>query len=174
MSSVSGSNRRSTDASAMLTKAPPTFEQCWSVWASGFGGSQNTSGNAAVGSNNTTSQEFGTAVGADYWVSADRLAGFALAGGGTNLSVPDGGTDGSDLFEGGGFGADHGLDRNEMEERLLGRRHIRGRVFQRDLKLRWQRRGAVRLMSGGTPPPPPFHQLPHHAAFLSFPHSTEF
>ena len=32
------------------------FEQRWSVWAAGFGGSQTTDGNAALGSNDTTSQ----------------------------------------------------------------------------------------------------------------------
>ena len=76
------------DAYAMFTKAPPvaTFEQRWSVWAAGFGGSQTTDGNAAVGSNNTTSSVYGTAVGADYRISPYTIAGFALAGGGTNFS----------------------------------------------------------------------------------------
>ena len=32
----------------------PAYEPRWSVWAAGFGGSQSTDGNAAVGSNNTT------------------------------------------------------------------------------------------------------------------------
>ena len=32
------------------------FAQRWSVWAAGFGGSQTTDGNAALGSNNTTSR----------------------------------------------------------------------------------------------------------------------
>ena len=37
------------DAYAMFTKAPPAvFEQRWSVWAAGFGGSQTTDGNAAA------------------------------------------------------------------------------------------------------------------------------
>jgi uncharacterized protein with beta-barrel porin domain len=73
------------------------------VWASSFGGSQNTSGNTTLGSNDTTSQVFGTAVGADYWVSAHTLAGFALAGGGTNFSVANGGTGRSDLFQMGAY-----------------------------------------------------------------------
>ncbi len=38
------------DAYAMVTKAPPqNFEARWNVWAAGFGGSQTTDGNAAVG-----------------------------------------------------------------------------------------------------------------------------
>src|ERR1700676_4166307 len=38
------------DAYAMFTKAPVIpFEQRWSVWAAGFGGSQTTDGNAGAG-----------------------------------------------------------------------------------------------------------------------------
>lgn len=94
-----------TDAFAMFTKAPlaKVYEPRWSVWASGFGGAQSTSGNVAVGSNNTTSQMFGTAVGADYRISAYTLAGFALAGGGTNFSVAGSGTGRSDLFQAGAY-----------------------------------------------------------------------
>lgn len=91
---------------AIDTKAPPrqaTFEQRWSVWASGFGGSQTTSGNTALGSNDTTSRIVGTAVGADYRFSPDTIAGFALAGGGTSFSVANGGSGSSDLFQAGAF-----------------------------------------------------------------------
>ena len=66
------------------------FEQRWSVWAAGFGGSQTTDGNAALGSNNTTSSIAGTAVGADYRFSPNTIAGFALAGGGTSFCVANG------------------------------------------------------------------------------------
>ena len=75
----------------------------WSVWAAGFGGSQTTDGNATLGSNNTTSSIYGTAVGADYRFSPDTLAGFALAGGGTNFSVNGLGSGRSDLFQAGAF-----------------------------------------------------------------------
>jgi CSLREA domain-containing protein len=93
------------DAYAMFTKAPPVvpLEQRWSVWAAGFGGSQTTDGNAAVGSNNTTSSVYGTAVGADYRISPYTIAGFALAGGGTNFSVANSGSGHSDLFQAGAF-----------------------------------------------------------------------
>jgi hypothetical protein len=96
-----------TDAFAMFTKAPPAapFEQRWSVWAAGFGGSQSTSGNAVVGSNNTTSSIAGAAVGADYLISPNTIAGFALAGGGTSFSVANGGTGRSDLFQAGAYAA---------------------------------------------------------------------
>jgi autotransporter-associated beta strand protein len=95
---------RKTDAFAMFTKAPPApFVQHWSVWAAGFGGSQSTDGNAAAGSNNTTSSVYGTAVGADYLFSPNTIAGFALAGGGTNFSVAGSGSGRSDLFQAGAY-----------------------------------------------------------------------
>src|SRR5690606_9187990 len=75
-----------SNAFAMFAKAPPAaFQQRWSVWAAGFGGSQSTSGNAVVGSNATTSSVYGTAVGADYLFSPNTVAGFAIAGGGTSF-----------------------------------------------------------------------------------------
>jgi autotransporter-associated beta strand protein len=98
--------RNPNDAlAAIYTKAPPVapFQQRWSVWAAGFGGSQKTDGNSIVGSNNTSSNLYGTAVGADYRISRDTLVGFALAGGGTNFSVVNGGGGRSDLFQAGAF-----------------------------------------------------------------------
>ncbi len=93
------------DAYAMFTKAPlaQTYDPRWSVWASGFGGSQTTDGNAALGSNTATSSIYGTAVGADYRISPFTVAGFALAGGGTNFSVAGSGSGHSDLFQAGAF-----------------------------------------------------------------------
>ncbi|MDI1263438.1 MAG: autotransporter domain-containing protein, partial [bacterium] len=103
-------NRRSTserDAyAAMSTKAPvaQSFAPRWSVWAAGFGGSQRTDGNTIAGSNSTTSNLYGTAVGADYRISRDTLVGFALAGGGTNFTVANAlGGGRSDLFQAGAF-----------------------------------------------------------------------
>ncbi|SDJ24781.1 MULTISPECIES: autotransporter outer membrane beta-barrel domain-containing protein [Bradyrhizobium] len=99
--------RNPNDAlAAIYTKAPPvvSFQQRWSVWAAGYGGSQTTSGNAVLGSNNTSSNLYGVAVGADYRFSPDTLAGFALAGGGTNFSVANNlGSGRSDLFQAGAF-----------------------------------------------------------------------
>jgi uncharacterized protein with beta-barrel porin domain len=92
------------DANAMFVKAPVVpFEQRWSTWAAGFGGSQTTDGNAAVGSNSTTSSIAGTTMGADYRFSPFTIAGFALAGGGTSFSVANGGSGHSDLFQAGAF-----------------------------------------------------------------------
>jgi uncharacterized protein with beta-barrel porin domain len=92
-------------ADAIYRKAPlaDPFTQRWSVWAAGFGGSQTTDGNTALGSNNTTSNIAATAVGVDYRISPFTLAGFALAGGGTNFSVANGGSGRSDLFQAGAF-----------------------------------------------------------------------
>jgi uncharacterized protein with beta-barrel porin domain len=92
-------------AYAMFTKAPlaRVYEPRWSVWAAGYGGSQSTSGNTALGSNNTTSSIAGTAVGADYLFSPDTIAGFALAGGGTNFGVNNLGNGRSDLFQAGAY-----------------------------------------------------------------------
>jgi uncharacterized protein with beta-barrel porin domain len=90
---------------AIYRKAPlaSTYNPRWSVWAAGFGGSQTTEGTAALGSNNTTSRIFGVAAGADYIFSPRTIAGFALAGGGTNFSVANGGRGRSDLFQAGAF-----------------------------------------------------------------------
>ncbi|WP_247967424.1 autotransporter domain-containing protein [Bradyrhizobium sp. 195] len=99
--------RKPNDAlAAIYTKAPiaPSFEQRWSVWAAGFGGAQQTDGRTVVGSNTTTSNLYGTAVGADYRISRDTLVGFALAGGGTNFTVANAlGGGRSDLFQAGAF-----------------------------------------------------------------------
>jgi autotransporter-associated beta strand protein len=90
---------------AVYRKAPMAdlLAQRWSVWAAGFGGSQTTNGNATLSSNTATSRIYGAAVGADYRFSPFTLAGFALAGGGTNFSVANGGTGRSDLFQAGAF-----------------------------------------------------------------------
>jgi uncharacterized protein with beta-barrel porin domain len=93
-------------AYAMFTKAPlaQNYDPRWSVWASGFGGSQSTDGNAATGSTSVTSRIFGVAAGADYIFSPRTVAGFALAGGGTNFSLANNlGTGRSDLFQAGAF-----------------------------------------------------------------------
>lgn len=93
---------RATDAFARLgATSPGSFEQRWSVWTAGLGGAQSTSGNAATGSNNATDRSYAVAVGADRWLSAQTLTGFALAGGGTNFGVNGLGSGRSDLFQAG-------------------------------------------------------------------------
>ncbi|WP_163468522.1 autotransporter domain-containing protein, partial [Klebsiella michiganensis] len=58
----------------------------WTVWATPFGSSQTVDGNTGQGSSSTTSRVYGLAVGADYRISPDAFAGFALAGGSTTFS----------------------------------------------------------------------------------------
>jgi uncharacterized protein with beta-barrel porin domain len=92
-------------AYASIFKAPPKpiFDQHWSTWGSAYGGSNTSNGNATVGSNNVTTDIFGFAAGMDYNFTPDLLAGFALAGAGTNWGLADGlGTGRSDAFQ---FGA---------------------------------------------------------------------
>lgn len=99
------SGKRPSDAFASIYRKapPPTFQQRWDVWAAGFGGSQTTDGRAALGSNNTNSSVYGTAVGLDYRFSPSTVAGFALAGGGTGFGVNGLGWGQSDLFQVGAF-----------------------------------------------------------------------
>ena len=99
------SDRERAAYAAVFTKAPlrQVYDPHWSVWTSGFGGSQTTDGNTATGSNSATSRIFGVAAGADYLLSPRTIAGFALAGGGTNFSVANSGSGRSDLFQAGGY-----------------------------------------------------------------------
>jgi autotransporter-associated beta strand protein len=108
---ASGKSRTTNERdayAAIYRKAPPPmsdpFNQRWSTWTAGYGGSQTTQGEFAVlGSNNTRSSIGGVAVGADYRFSANTLAGFALAGGGTSFNVSGLGSGRSDLFQAGAF-----------------------------------------------------------------------
>ncbi|WP_431202893.1 autotransporter domain-containing protein [Bradyrhizobium betae] len=90
-------------ASDLPGKPRPCPAPRWNVWVSGFGGAQASDGHAALGSHDATSRVFGTAVGADYRLSANTLAGFALAGGGTNFGVNGLGSGRSDLFQAGAY-----------------------------------------------------------------------
>jgi uncharacterized protein with beta-barrel porin domain len=94
-------------AYAGVLKAPPmqNFDQLWSAWGAGFGGSSTTDGNAAVGSNNVTASDYGFAAGMDYHAAPNTVLGFALAGGGTNWGLAQGlGGGRSDAFQAGVYG----------------------------------------------------------------------
>jgi uncharacterized protein with beta-barrel porin domain len=97
------------NAYASVLKAPPMQpapESRYRVWGGAYGGVNRTSGDAAVGSNDTTSNVVGFAAGVDYRVSPDTLIGFALAGGGTSWSLSNGMGDGkSDVFQAGLYGS---------------------------------------------------------------------
>lgn len=100
---ATGKSARDALASIYRKAPPANFEQRWDVWAAGYGGSQTTDGNAGLGSNNTSSSVYGTAVGLDYRFSPSTIAGFALAGGATGFNVNGLGWGRSDLFQAGAF-----------------------------------------------------------------------
>ena len=92
------------------SKAAPqaaTFAQRWTAWGAGFGGGSKTDGDPAVlGSHDLSARTAGFAGGLDYRLTPDTVAGFALAGGGTNWSLADGlGGGKSDAFQAGVYGA---------------------------------------------------------------------
>ena len=94
------------DAHAMMNAvvARTSFEPRWVTWGAGFGGSQTTDGNASLGSATATSRLAGIAAGADYWLSPQTVAGFAMAGGATQFGLAGGlGSGTSDLIQVGGF-----------------------------------------------------------------------
>ncbi|WP_249151331.1 autotransporter outer membrane beta-barrel domain-containing protein [Bradyrhizobium liaoningense] len=98
---------REREAYAMATKAPMLAAAAnrWSVWAAGYGGSEQVGGNAVVGSQDLTARIWGVAAGADYRVSPDTLVGFALGGGGLNYSLANAmGAGSADLFQAGVYG----------------------------------------------------------------------
>jgi uncharacterized protein with beta-barrel porin domain len=97
-------------AYASVLKAPPkpaSFEQRWSVWGAGFGGSNRTTGDVAVvGSHDLAASVAGFAGGFDYRVTPDTVVGIAFAGAGTNWSLSQGlGGGKSDAFQAGLYGA---------------------------------------------------------------------
>ena len=99
-------------AYASVVKEPraplaPLFEPRWSAWAGGYGGYNHTDGDpAVVGSHDLSARTFGFAGGFDYHFTPDTVAGFALAGGGTNWSLAQGlGGGRSDAFQAGVYGA---------------------------------------------------------------------
>jgi uncharacterized protein YhjY with autotransporter beta-barrel domain len=94
-------------AYASVLKAPPKqpSDQRWTAWGSSFGGRSTTNGNAVVGSNDVTARIYGFASGMDYHFSPNTLAGFALAGSGTNWGLAQGlGGGRSDAFQVGIYG----------------------------------------------------------------------
>src|SRR5262249_33981827 len=84
-----------------------TFGPRWTTWGAGFGGYNKTGGDpAVVGSHDLIARTFGYAAGLDYHITRDSVAGFALAGGGTNWSLAQGlGSGRSDAFQAGAYAA---------------------------------------------------------------------
>lgn len=93
-------------AYASVLKAPPkVVDNRWSVWGTGFGGTSHANGDPAIGSSDVTASTYGFASGADYHFTRDALAGFALAGAGTNWGLSQFlGSGRSDAFQAGVYG----------------------------------------------------------------------
>lgn len=93
-------------AYASVMKAPPkVIDNSWSVWGTSFGGTSHANGDPAIGSNNVTANIYGFASGADYHLTRNTLAGFALAGAGTNWGLAQSvGSGRSDAFQAGIYG----------------------------------------------------------------------
>jgi uncharacterized protein with beta-barrel porin domain len=86
--------------------AEANFQQRWSVWSAGYGGVNNTTGDAGVGSHDTATSTYGIVVGADYRFTPDTVVGFAVGGGATKWDVTPGlGGGTSDAFQLGLYGA---------------------------------------------------------------------
>jgi uncharacterized protein with beta-barrel porin domain len=67
----------------------------WSVWASGFGGTQSLGGDpTAIGSASLSHRTAGGAVGVNYQANPDLLVGWAAGGSSSDFSVPDRATSG--------------------------------------------------------------------------------
>jgi outer membrane autotransporter protein len=91
---------------APVTKAP-AYATRWSAWGGAYGGANRTAGEpAVVGSHDLSARAGGFAGGFDYRITPDSVAGFAVAGGGTNWSLAQGlGGGRSDAFQAGVYGA---------------------------------------------------------------------
>jgi uncharacterized protein with beta-barrel porin domain len=98
-------------AYANVMKAPvikaPEFATRWSAWGGAYGGANRTNGEPTiVNSHDLSARAAGFAGGFDYRITPDSVAGFAVAGGGTNWSLAQGlGGGRSDAFQAGVYGA---------------------------------------------------------------------
>jgi outer membrane autotransporter protein len=81
-----------------------SFTGRWSVWTSGYGGSNSVTGDAGVGTHTTSSQIYGALAGASYHIGRDSLFGFAVGGAGTSFSTAGLGSGHSDLAQLGVYG----------------------------------------------------------------------
>jgi uncharacterized protein with beta-barrel porin domain len=107
-SDVALAYRRALKQNTQQQTPPQNFEQRWTAWGSGYGGTATYNGNAAIGSNNVAASDFGFAGGMDYHAAPDLKLGFALAGGGTNWSLAQNlGGGHSDVFQAAGYGIKH-------------------------------------------------------------------
>jgi uncharacterized protein with beta-barrel porin domain len=83
------------------------YEPRLTAWGGAYGGANRTSGDVAVlGSHDLSARTVGFAAGLDYHLTPNTVAGFALAGGGTDWSLSQAlGGGKSDAFQAGVYGA---------------------------------------------------------------------
>jgi len=81
----------------IFTKAPPPVPVAplWRVWATGFGASENISGDPVIGSASQNNNVFGGSLGVDYRLFPNMLIGLAAGGSDGRFSVNDRATSGS-------------------------------------------------------------------------------
>ncbi len=80
------------------------FARRWNVWGTAYGGSEETGGDPAVGSHDTTADVWGLVGGLSYHVD-DTLVGFGLGGGWSDFSLSDGlGSGSANTFNAGLYG----------------------------------------------------------------------
>jgi hypothetical protein len=152
-------SRAARDAYAMFTKAPLAqgYDPRWSVWASGFGGAQTTDGNAATGSNTSSSRIGGVAVGVDYrfapntspasrWPAAARTSTLPMAAPG-DPTCPGRRLRRQWRSTRARRRADNGVGGDDIHQRHFPRRRLRGRILTSHAILRRQGRGAVQLVA---------------------------
>ena len=74
------------DIAARATPAA-RVETGWNIWTKAFGQTGRSASDAGTGATGGATGLYGVAAGADRMISSDMLAGFALAGGGTNFGL---------------------------------------------------------------------------------------
>jgi subtilase-type serine protease len=75
--------------------APIVPERTWRAWATGFGGTEDIHGNAALGTAAQQNTLYGGALGVDYQFAPNNLVGVAVGGSDGDFSVPGRSTSGS-------------------------------------------------------------------------------
>lgn len=87
--------QRGHEAFALIKPARTIPEQQpWSVWASGFGGTQKIDADAAAGTAQASQRGTGGAMGVNYSANSDQLFGVSVGGSLSSFSVPDRSTSG--------------------------------------------------------------------------------
>ena len=72
----------------------------WGLWSAVYGGTNDVDGDAAAGTHDRSSDNYGIAFGLDYRITPDNKVGVAISGGATSFSLADGyGSGSSNMFQ---------------------------------------------------------------------------